>query len=187
MPEQFLKMYDPEKVELPEKFMPEHPFDNGWMTGRDEVLAGHPRTEQEVRRHIAEYYAMISHLDDAIGRVIAKLAEKGVLEDTIIVFAGGTGPGLHDDIFGRRILPDGTRIPDDALQLVVDRGAWLLGRLATDPASESPCGWWCEDPEGAGILAAGLLAAGSAPAPGPGKAVDDGLQFLIRHDDPKSG
>ena len=91
MPEQFLKMYDPEKVELPENFMPEHPFDNGWMRGRDEVLAGHPRTEQEVRRHIAEYYAMISHLDDAVGRVIAKLAERGVLEDTIIVFAGDNG------------------------------------------------------------------------------------------------
>jgi len=91
MPEQFLKMYDPEEIELPESFMPEHPFNNGWMRGRDEVLAGFPRGEGEVRRHIAEYYAMISHLDDAIGRVIAKLTEKGVLENTIIVFAGDNG------------------------------------------------------------------------------------------------
>ena len=91
MPEQFLKMYDPRQIKLPENFMPEHPFDNGWMRGRDELLAGFPRTEQEIRRHIAEYYAMISHLDDAVGRVIAKLAEKGVLEDTIIVFAGDNG------------------------------------------------------------------------------------------------
>jgi len=91
MPETFLQMYDPEKVSLPENFMPEHPFNNGWMRGRDEVLAGFPRTEPEVRRHIAEYYAMISHLDDSIGRVMAKLTEKGVLEDTIIVFAGDNG------------------------------------------------------------------------------------------------
>jgi arylsulfatase A-like enzyme len=91
MPEQFLKMYDPEQVRLPENFMPEHPFDNGWMRGRDELLAGFPRTEQEVRRHIAEYYAMISHLDDAIGRVTAELADKGVLQNTIIVFAGDNG------------------------------------------------------------------------------------------------
>ena len=91
MPEQFLKMYDPEDIELPENFMPEHPFNNGWMRGRDEVLAGFPRGEGEVRGHIAEYYAMISHLDDAIGRVIAKLTEKGVLENTIIVFAGDNG------------------------------------------------------------------------------------------------
>ncbi len=91
MPPEFLNMYDPDAIELPENFLPEHPFDNGWMRGRDEVLAGFPRTEQEVRRHIAEYYAMISHLDDAIGRVIAKLTEKGILEDTIIVFAGDNG------------------------------------------------------------------------------------------------
>ena len=91
MPEKFLRMYAPEKISLPENFMPEHPFDNGWMRGRDEVLAGFPRTEPEVRRHIAEYYAMISHLDDAIGHVVAKLAAKGVLEDTIIVFAGDNG------------------------------------------------------------------------------------------------
>jgi len=91
MPEKFLKMYDPEKVALPENFMPEHPFDNGWMKGRDELLAGFPRTESEIKRHIAEYYAMISHLDDAIGGVISKLSDKGVLDDTIIVFAGDNG------------------------------------------------------------------------------------------------
>jgi arylsulfatase A-like enzyme len=44
-----------------------------------------------IRRHIAEYYAMISHLDDAVGRVIAALEEKGVLDDTILVFAGDNG------------------------------------------------------------------------------------------------
>ena len=91
MPEEFLKLYDPEAIRLPENFMPEHPFDNGWMRGRDEVLAGFPRTEAEIRRHIAEYYAMITHLDAAVGRVLHKLAEKGILENTIIVFAGDNG------------------------------------------------------------------------------------------------
>ena len=67
MPEEFLKLYDPGQIDLPINFMPQHPFDNGWMTGRDEKLAGFPRTESEVRRHIAEYYAIISHLDAAIG------------------------------------------------------------------------------------------------------------------------
>lgn len=91
MPEKFLKMYEPKEINMPENFMPVHPFDNGWMRGRDECLAGFPRTEPEIRRHITEYYAMISHLDDAIGRVIAKLTAKGILEDTIIVFAGDNG------------------------------------------------------------------------------------------------
>ena len=91
MPQQFLEMYDPAAVELPPNFMPVHPFDNGWMTGRDEQLAGFPRTEAEVRRHIAEYYAMVSHLDDALGRIIRALEQKGILDDTIIVFAGDNG------------------------------------------------------------------------------------------------
>jgi len=91
MPEQFLEMYDPAAVELPPSFMPVHPFDNGWMTGRDEQLAGFPRTEAEVRRHIAEYYAMVSHLDDAVGRIIRALEQKGILDDTIVVFAGDNG------------------------------------------------------------------------------------------------
>ena len=34
---------------------------------------------------------MISHLDAAVGRVIAKLTTMGILEDTIIVFAGDNG------------------------------------------------------------------------------------------------
>ncbi len=91
MPQQFLQMYDPAAVELPPSYLPVHPFDNGWMSGRDEQLAPFPRTEAVIRRHIAEYYAMISHLDDAVGCVIAALEAKGVLDDTILVFAGDNG------------------------------------------------------------------------------------------------
>ncbi len=91
MPQHFLQMYDPADVELPPSYLPVHPFDNGWMSGRDEQLAPFPRTEAVIRRHIAEYYAMVSHLDDAVGRVIAALEEKGVLHETILVFAGDNG------------------------------------------------------------------------------------------------
>ena len=63
MPAEYLRRYDPEKLTLPPNFVPRHPFDNGAIDIRDELLAGHPREEAEVRRHIAEYYAMITHLD----------------------------------------------------------------------------------------------------------------------------
>ena len=72
MPKKYLEMYDPEEIRLPENFMPEHPFDNGELVVRDEMLAPFPRTPQEIRRHIAEYYAMISHADAE--RVAALLA-----------------------------------------------------------------------------------------------------------------
>ena len=60
---------DPESVTLPSNFLPEHPFDNGEMTVRDELLAGTPRGTDEVRQHIADYYGMIAHLDYSVGRL----------------------------------------------------------------------------------------------------------------------
>ncbi|MCC2685374.1 MAG: sulfatase [Paenibacillaceae bacterium] len=91
MPRKFKEMYDPEKVSLPANFLEEHPFDFGASHIRDEVLLPTPRPEAEIRKHIAEYYGMISHVDDAIGRVIAGLNAKGMLDDTIIVLAGDNG------------------------------------------------------------------------------------------------
>ncbi|MHC4985242.1 MAG: sulfatase-like hydrolase/transferase [Planctomycetota bacterium] len=91
MPERYLEMYDPNSVELPPNFMPAHPFDNGELNVRDEQLAAKPRDPAEVRRHIAEYYAMITHLDFEIGRVLDDLDASGLAENTIIVFAGDNG------------------------------------------------------------------------------------------------
>ncbi len=107
MPDEYLRMYDPEDVELPPNFAPVHAFDNGWMTGRDEQLAGFPRTEVEVRRHKAEYYAMISHLDAAVGRIQAAVEARGTAENTIVVFAGDNGlsVGRHG-LMGKQSLYD---------------------------------------------------------------------------------
>jgi len=91
MPRQFLDMYDPAQIDLPPNYLPEHPFDNGEMVVRDEKLAPWPRTRDEVRRHTAEYYAMISHLDHEIGRVLETLRATGRAENTIIVLAGDNG------------------------------------------------------------------------------------------------
>ena len=68
-------MYDPADIELPPNFLPEHPFDIGVRDIRDEVLAGYPRGEDEIKRHIADYYGMISHMDMDIGRILDTLDE----------------------------------------------------------------------------------------------------------------
>ena len=91
MPKEYLDMYDPEKIPLPRNFMPEHPFDNGEMKVRDEGLTPWPRTPGEIRKHIAAYYAMITHMDAQIGRVLESLRKTGQAENTIIVFAGDNG------------------------------------------------------------------------------------------------
>ncbi len=90
MPEEYRRMYNPEDIELPPNFQTTH-FDFGVHTIRDEVLAAYPRDEREIRRHIAEYYAMITHLDHQIGRVMEALKRKNLLDNTIIVMAGDNG------------------------------------------------------------------------------------------------
>jgi arylsulfatase A-like enzyme len=61
------------------------------MKGRDEKLAKWPRTKGEIRGHLADYYAMITHLDDQIGRVLKTLEQTHGSDDTIVVFAGDNG------------------------------------------------------------------------------------------------
>ncbi len=94
MPQKYLDMYPPETIELPPNFMGGHPFDTGALHIRDEMLAGFPRGPEEVRRHIAEYYAMISHLDDQIGNIMKAVADAALLDNTIFVLAGDNGLAL---------------------------------------------------------------------------------------------
>ena len=90
MPEQFQNMYRAEDMELPPNFTGQH-FDYGIYKMRDEALADYPGDPMEIRQNIADYYAMISHLDWRIGQILDKLKEKGLYDDTIIVFAGDNG------------------------------------------------------------------------------------------------
>ncbi|MFZ1756077.1 MAG: sulfatase-like hydrolase/transferase [Caldilineaceae bacterium] len=107
MPREFQEMYDPDSIDLPENFLTAHPFDNGEMDVRDELLAAKPRTPGEIRRHLADYYGMISHLDAQIGRILAALEESGHGEDTLIVFAGDNGLALgRHGLMGKQSLYD---------------------------------------------------------------------------------
>ncbi len=90
-PEPWMSMYDDKLPPLPPNFMPEHPFDNGDMLIRDELLASFPRKHDEIRRHRADYYAMISHHDFYTGRILDALKRTGQEENTIIVFVSDQG------------------------------------------------------------------------------------------------
>ncbi len=91
VPPAYHARYDSMSVELPPNFMPEHPFDNGELIIRDEQLAATPRQPEEVQQHLRDYYAMITHLDAQIGRLLEVLEEAGQLDNTLIVFAGDNG------------------------------------------------------------------------------------------------
>ena len=90
-PPPFDTMYDPAAIALPPNFEPEHPFDIGVRDIRDELLAGYPRGEDEIKRHIADYYGMISHMDYDIGRILETLDARGLSENTIVVYTSDHG------------------------------------------------------------------------------------------------
>ena len=89
--EKYRRMYKDEEMEVPESFMPVHPFDNGMLKIRDEKLAPFPRTEKVVRKHLADYYGVITHTDAEIGRILDALKKNGLEESTIVVFSSDNG------------------------------------------------------------------------------------------------
>ena len=90
-PSGYEKHYDPAKLLLPANYRPEHPFDHGNIRGRDEMLLPFPRTEDDVRQELACYYAVISHLDAQVGRILSALDETGQREKTIVVYTADHG------------------------------------------------------------------------------------------------
>lgn len=93
-PDDYLAKYDPAKIPLPANFKPQHPFNNGWMVLRDENLAPWPRTKEVIQEQLSEYYALITHMDHEIGRILQTLKATGQDKNTIIVYAADHGLAL---------------------------------------------------------------------------------------------
>jgi len=109
----FHDAYPPDSIELPRNFLPEHPFDNGEMDIRDEKLGPRPRTPDNTKKQIGEYYAMIAHVDEQIGRVMDALRATGRRENTIVVFAGDNGlaVGRHGLMGKQNLYEHSVRVP----------------------------------------------------------------------------
>jgi arylsulfatase A-like enzyme len=66
-----------------------------------------------MRRHLADYYATISHLDHEIGRVLAELERRGLAERTIVVFSSdqGLAVGGRHGLMGKQNLYEHVKPP----------------------------------------------------------------------------
>jgi arylsulfatase A-like enzyme len=112
-PAKFHEMYDAAKMPLPPNFMPEHPFDNGEMKIRDEMLEKFPRTPDAMKKHIADYYALTTATDDQVGRIMQALKDAGHADDTVIIFAGDNGlaVGQHGLMGKQNLYDHSIRVP----------------------------------------------------------------------------
>lgn len=90
-PRAYVDMYPKDSLTLPPNFVERHPFDLGEFQCRDEILAPYPRTEPVVRTHLQEYYAIVSHLDAQVGRILDALDRSGQAGNTIVAFMADNG------------------------------------------------------------------------------------------------
>jgi arylsulfatase A-like enzyme len=93
-PKEFVDLYPLEQLSVPESYLPLYPQKD--LIGcsaelRDEALAPFPRTPYAVKVNRQEYYALITHLDTQIERILQKLKETGQDKNTYIFYTADHG------------------------------------------------------------------------------------------------
>jgi len=109
----FRDLYSQSKIPLPVNYKPIHRWDIGSMTIRDECLETWPRTEKAIRRHLLDYYALISSMDHDIGRLLDALDDLSLTDNTIVIFWSdqGIAIGSHGLMGKQNIYEDTMKVP----------------------------------------------------------------------------
>jgi choline-sulfatase len=101
-PKKYLDMYDVNNIKVPENFLPEYPYNEyagAGRTLRDERTAPFPRTEHAIKVTRQEYFALITHMDEQIGRILAALENSGKADNTYVFFTADHGLAVGDHGF----------------------------------------------------------------------------------------
>jgi len=138
-PKEFVDRYPRESIAIPRNFLPEYPFDIGSNKVRDEVLAPFPRTHHAVQVHRQEYYAIITHMDAQIGRILTELDATGQRDNTWIFFTAdhGLACGEHGLLGKQNQYDHSIRVPfvavspNSAEQRVVETPIYLQSVMPT--------------------------------------------------------
>jgi len=122
VPEPWASMYDPadmlpgEMVEgelddMPPHFRMTQDRDADWSVYRETPYGNHGfnchlHDREQLKKDMAIYYGMISFMDGQIGRILDKLDELGLSENTLVLFTGdnGTTRGIRSRIEGRTVI-----------------------------------------------------------------------------------
>ena len=117
----------PEMLVMPE-LLARYPEDQVPLpASRHDALAGKPRYQHEAkfrippgtlddrsyRRMFAHYYALISHIDAEMGRLLGHLQRLGIADETVVVFSSDHGEMLGDHGFVEKCLmyEEAVRVP----------------------------------------------------------------------------
>ena len=115
-PQAFLDRYHIDSIQLPKNWLSEYPYKDDIgnpKTLRDEALAPFPRTPFAIKTHIKEYYAIISHLDEQIGKILNALEESEKANNTYIFFTSdhGLSVGKHGLLGKQSMFDHSIRVP----------------------------------------------------------------------------
>lgn len=115
-PKEFVDKYPLDKVDLPVNFLPEYPYNEAMKAGRtlrDEQLAPFPRTPYSIKVNRQEYYAIITHMDSQVGRILDAIQATGKADNTYIFFTADQGLAVgHHGLMGKQNLYDhSVRVP----------------------------------------------------------------------------
>jgi arylsulfatase A-like enzyme len=115
-PPEYIAKYTPGELAVPASFQPLYPNKEKMGNNtdlRDEALAPFPRTELAVRQHKAEYYALITHLDTQIGRILDALEASGKADNTLVMFTAdhGLSMGRHGLLGKQNLYDHSVRVP----------------------------------------------------------------------------
>lgn len=114
-PKEYIDRYPLSRIKLPENFLPEYPYAEEIFGKqlRDERLMPYPRTEYAVKVHRQEYFALITHMDDQIGRILEALEKTGQADNTYIIFTAdhGLAVGHHGLVGKQNQYDDSVRVP----------------------------------------------------------------------------
>lgn len=113
MPKKYKAMYPTNSLKIPPNYQSEHSFTFGVEKIRDECLIGYPRTKNSVVNELADYYAMITHLDEEIGKVLHELEQQDLTNNTLIIFTSDNGlcVGSHGLMGKQNLYEESVRVP----------------------------------------------------------------------------
>ncbi len=115
-PKSYVDKYPWDKIKVPDNFLPEYPYKDAIGNSsslRDEKLAPFPRTRYSIQVHRSEYFAIMEHMDDQIGRIFAKLKASGLDSNTYVIFTSDHGLAVgHHGFLGKQNMYDHSiRVP----------------------------------------------------------------------------
>jgi arylsulfatase A-like enzyme len=96
-------LYDPADMPIPDSFFeemdPTVSFAKRLMRlalARGELPIAYPQTVQELREAMARYWGLVTLVDEMVGRVLERLRELGLEQNTIVVFTSEHGEMMGD-------------------------------------------------------------------------------------------